>query len=81
MTPSVSIVVPTRDRPLALARCLAAIERLDHPAERLEVVVVDDGSSLGLLPPPAQLCVRVLRVAGAARERHEMRAREQPRVT
>ncbi len=34
----ISIVVPTRDRPAALARCVAAL------GDRHEVVVVDDGS-------------------------------------
>lgn len=38
----VSVVVPTRDRPAALARCLAA---LAGQAEPLELIVVDDGSS------------------------------------
>jgi glycosyltransferase involved in cell wall biosynthesis len=37
----ISVVVPTRDRPQALARCLAALARQDAPS--LEVVVVDDG--------------------------------------
>jgi glycosyltransferase involved in cell wall biosynthesis len=39
---TISIVVPTRDRPEALRACLAALARQD--AARLEVVVVDDGS-------------------------------------
>jgi glycosyltransferase involved in cell wall biosynthesis len=43
-TPAVSVVVPTRDRPRALARCLEALERQRFDAE-LEVVVVDDGST------------------------------------
>jgi glycosyltransferase involved in cell wall biosynthesis len=38
----ISVVVPTRDRPQALARCLAALARQRGPA--LEIVVVDDGS-------------------------------------
>ncbi|MHA6784097.1 glycosyltransferase family 2 protein [Pseudonocardia saturnea] len=42
LDPSVSVVVPTRDRPDRLAVCLAALERQDHP--RLEIVVVDDAS-------------------------------------
>ncbi len=37
----ITVVVPTRDRPEALARCLAALERQTAPA--LEIVVVDDG--------------------------------------
>ncbi len=40
--PDVSVVVPTRDRPAALAECLVAIEAQHGPT--FEVVVVDDGS-------------------------------------
>ena len=38
----ISIVVPTRDRPEALARCLGALASQD--LDGIEVVVVDDGS-------------------------------------
>jgi GT2 family glycosyltransferase len=38
-----SVVVPTRDRPGSLARCLEALERQEVEGE-FEVVVVDDGS-------------------------------------
>jgi glycosyltransferase involved in cell wall biosynthesis len=41
--PSVSVVVPTLDRPRRLACCLEALASLDYPAPRLEVLVVDDG--------------------------------------
>lgn len=41
--PLVSVVVPTRDRPAALARCLDALDA-QTLADRLEVLVVDDGS-------------------------------------
>jgi glycosyltransferase involved in cell wall biosynthesis len=41
--PLVSVVVPTRDRPRALARCLEALSA-QTPADMLEVIVVDDGS-------------------------------------
>jgi glycosyltransferase involved in cell wall biosynthesis len=41
--PSISVVVPTRDRPAALEMCLAALDA-QTLAEDLEVVVVDDGS-------------------------------------
>jgi mycofactocin glycosyltransferase len=43
--PSVTVVVPTRDRAGELAECLAALERLDYPKDRLVVVVVDDCSA------------------------------------
>jgi glycosyltransferase involved in cell wall biosynthesis len=39
----ISVVVPTRDRPLALHRCLDALAA-QTVADRLEVIVVDDGS-------------------------------------
>jgi glycosyltransferase involved in cell wall biosynthesis len=41
--PLISVVVPTRDRPRALGRCLGALSA-QTVRERLEVVVVDDGS-------------------------------------
>ena len=41
--PSASVVVPSRDRPDALAACLRALEAQD--ASSFEVVVVDDGST------------------------------------
>lgn len=44
-TPSFSVVVPTRNRPAQLARCLLSLARLNYPRERYEVVVVDDGGN------------------------------------
>jgi len=40
--PPITVVVCTRDRPLLLQRCLAALARLDYP--EYEVVVVDNAS-------------------------------------
>lgn len=40
--PAVTVVVPTRDRPAALARCLVALEA--QRGVEPEIVVVDDGS-------------------------------------
>lgn len=42
--PRFSIVIPTRGRASQLAACLRGIARLDYPRDRLEVIVVDDGS-------------------------------------
>ena len=42
--PSVSVVIPVRDRAGELARCLRSLARLRYPRDRLEIVVVDDGS-------------------------------------
>jgi GT2 family glycosyltransferase len=40
---SASVVVPTYDRPTALARTLEALRAMDFPADQLEIVVVDTG--------------------------------------
>jgi glycosyltransferase involved in cell wall biosynthesis len=41
--PLISVIVPTKDRPAALARCLRALSA-QTVADALEVIVVDDGS-------------------------------------
>jgi glycosyltransferase involved in cell wall biosynthesis len=71
MTPDVpdfSIIVPTYRRPEQLARCLSAIEALDFPRERFEVLIVDDGSPT----PPVDLIESVDRSLHAqlVRARH-----------
>ena len=42
--PTISIVIPVLDRADELARCLASIAQIDYPKEKIEVIVVDDGS-------------------------------------
>jgi glycosyltransferase involved in cell wall biosynthesis len=42
----ISVIVPTRDRPAALEACLSSLDA-QTMADRLEVVVVDDGSVAG----------------------------------
>ncbi len=58
MRPEVSVVVPTRDRPAALERCLRALSRqtLEHA---LETIVVDDGSVPGAVAAVASEFPRV----------------------
>lgn len=46
--PTVSIIIPTYNRPALLSRCLKSLAELDYPTARLEVIVVDDGSSSDL---------------------------------
>ena len=41
--PAVSVVIPTRNRPAQLARCLEALAALDEPKGGFEAIVVDDG--------------------------------------
>jgi len=43
-----SVIIPTFNRPQDLARCLAAIARLNYPRDEFEVLVVDDGGSVDL---------------------------------
>ena len=45
--PRVSILVAARDEATALPRCLASLRALDYPAELLEILVGDDGSTDG----------------------------------
>lgn len=52
-----SVVIPTRDRPERLVRCLAAISALEYP--EFEAVVVDDGGSTPLDPLLAPLRERL----------------------
>jgi GT2 family glycosyltransferase len=43
-----SIVIPTYSRPDQLAQCLRSLSGVDYPRDRLEVIVVDDGSATPL---------------------------------
>lgn len=56
--PSVSVVVVHYDQQAELDRTLRALARQDHPADRTEVIVVDDGSPV---PPRVPDGVRLLR--------------------
>lgn len=42
--PNVSVVVPTRGRPVFLRNCLESLLRLDYPNDRYEIIVVEDGT-------------------------------------
>jgi mycofactocin system glycosyltransferase len=43
--PDISIVIPVKDRSGELQRCLTSLSILNYPQEKLQVIVVDDGSS------------------------------------
>jgi len=45
---SFSVVIPTFNRPERLESCLDCLRRLDFPKDLYEVVVVDDGSAVGM---------------------------------
>jgi glycosyltransferase involved in cell wall biosynthesis len=46
--PKFSVVIPTFNRLSELARCLSAVAEIDYPRDRFEVIVVDDGGSVGV---------------------------------
>lgn len=56
--PTVSVVVAHYEQPHDLERTLEALRRQTHPADRLEIVVVDDGSRV---PPRVPASVTLLR--------------------
>jgi len=43
---SISVIIPTYNRPHAVAACLRALSEGDFPRDQLEVIAVDDGSSV-----------------------------------
>ena len=56
--PTVSVIVAHYRQPEQLARTLYALQRQDHPADRLEVIVADDGSPDRPLVPDGVRIVR-----------------------
>ncbi|MEW1960320.1 glycosyltransferase [Kineococcus sp. NPDC059986] len=59
--PLVSVVMPHYEAPHDLALVLAALELQEHPLDRLEVLVADDGSREAPDPGGRPYAVRVLR--------------------
>jgi len=45
--PFVSVIIPVKDRKKELAECLRSVFSQDYPGNKLEVIVIDDGSSDG----------------------------------
>lgn len=43
--PHVSIIIPVKNRPKDIEECIISLISLDYPKERLEIIVVDDGST------------------------------------
>jgi len=62
--PLVSIIIPVKDRAGDLRNCLNSLAALDYPAERREIIVVDDGSS-DATPQVARELGAVLVASGA----------------
>ncbi len=43
--PTITVIVPTRDRPAQLGECLTALANQTYPKAAFDVIVVDDGSA------------------------------------
>jgi glycosyltransferase involved in cell wall biosynthesis len=75
-TPQVSVVIPSRNRSAMLQRVLEALAQQDHPGDRLEALVLLDGSSddsaamARSLPVPYRLRVFEHAQQGAAATRN-----------
>jgi GT2 family glycosyltransferase len=48
--PGITVVIPTYGRPRRLCGCLEALVRQEYPSEKMQVIVVDDGSPASLRP-------------------------------
>jgi glycosyltransferase involved in cell wall biosynthesis len=44
-SPSISVVIPVYNDQQNIDRCLRSVENQDYPKERIEIIVVDDGST------------------------------------
>ncbi len=42
--PVVSVIIPVRNRPAEITACLRSLTCLDYPADKMEIIVVDDAS-------------------------------------
>lgn len=64
MSPKVSVIVPTRDRPHDIARMLDALMRNDH-LDKIELILIDDGSRTTLVPDTSSVGfpIKILRNA------------------
>lgn len=43
--PTISIIIPARNEESRIGRCLDSLEKLDYPADRLEIIIVNDRST------------------------------------
>ena len=61
LAPTVSVIVPVRNDPVGIQRCVAALRRQTYPEDRVEILVVDNDSTDGTFDVLTRLGVRALR--------------------
>lgn len=62
MMPTVTVIVPTYNDTVRLQRCLELLQAQDYPADRFDVIVVDNASTEDLRPAlPADPRFRIIR--------------------
>ena len=59
--PNVSVIIPVRDQPEDLTECLKALEKVLYPEDRLEIIVVDDGSKKDMSQIVTSTNARIIR--------------------
>ncbi len=65
--PFVSVIVPVRNDASRLELCIEALQRQTYPAEHLEIIIVDNGSSQPVrLPHAGRIALRVIRDEGTS---------------
>jgi mycofactocin system glycosyltransferase len=65
--PSISVVIPVKDRADELRRCLDSISRVEYPRELIQLIVVDDGSQDDSAAVARQCGAQVVSSGGIAR--------------
>jgi GT2 family glycosyltransferase len=59
LLPTVSVVIPTRDRQEMLVRLLDSIINSDYPLEKLEIIIIDDASKSKITYAPRAKDIRI----------------------
>ncbi len=63
--PSISIIIPVKNRPQEIASCLRSLAHLDYPSKKVEIIVVDDASDDHTAEVVGQFPVRLLALTEA----------------
>jgi mycofactocin system glycosyltransferase len=60
--PEVSIIIPVKDRPEDIKECLQSLSGLNYPADKIEVIVVDDGSKQNISGIVSSFAAKLIRL-------------------